>query len=61
MEKNGVNLEIANKEMPALIVIPVRNNNFILKFINLPNAMMYNKLVIVHVESSVHLHTLTKK
>lgn len=59
MEKNGVNQETVNKEMPAHIVIPVQSNNSTLKFTNQLNAMMYNRLVIVHVESSVHLRMLT--
>ena len=59
MEKNGVNQAIANKEMLVHIVIHVRNNNFILRYTNPQSVTMYNKLDIVHAESSVLLHMLT--
>lgn len=56
--RNGVNLVIVIRVTIASIVIHVQNNNFTRKFINRPNAMMYNNRVIVQEVFSVHLLTL---
>lgn len=56
MVKNGVNQLIVRRVIIANIVILEQNNNFIRKYINRQNVMMFNRLVIVHVVYFVHLH-----
>lgn len=59
MEMNGASLVIVRVVTLVLIAILELNNNFTQKYINQPNVMMYNKLVIVLVEFFVLLHMLT--
>lgn len=59
MEMNGANLVIVRAVTLVPIAILELNNNFTQKYINQPNVMMYNKLVIALVEFFVLLHMLT--
>jgi len=54
-----VNRATANKVTHVRIAIRVRNSNFILRYINLPNVTTCNRLVTAHAESSVLLRMLT--
>ena len=58
MAKNGVSRAIVKLAIIVNIVIHVPNNNFIRKSTSLPNAMMFNKPVIVLAVYFVHLLTL---
>lgn len=59
MVMNGENLVIVRVVTHVLIAILEQNNNFILKYINQQNVMMFNKRVIALVEYFVLLHILT--